>query len=160
MEYNNLVDYERAFPKCMYSLHQLLARGRGSKGTETAMHCLIKNVNLYWGDFRKDNDDRVSRWMTPRETLVCQGFPMAPGMEGRKTCSFHVERFRKRTAMKNQAGNSMHVHIAGLCFLYSATQTVSTSGNLIHVCRSLRNLKRKRDSRDSSARDSEGGDAK
>ena len=97
------------------------------------MQSVIKNANLYWGDFR-DAEVDMSRWMTPSEFLLSQGFPVAPiGQMGDGRCSFNMQRplARDRLAMVGQAGNSMNLPCVGVCILQMVTQTPGggSSGN-------------------------------
>ena len=67
-----------------------------------------------------------SRWLTPRELLVAQGFPIREAVltpRDPPTTSFDVPvDARRRSQTIHRAGNAMHVNVIGLVFLYSLTQ--------------------------------------
>ena len=76
------------------------------------------------------------RWMTLKETLVIQGLPVSTQYTFGIPCSSyalrahqnaHGEPFFKwpsKRAASEQSGNSMHVSVSGLVFLYTLTQVV------------------------------------
>ena len=99
--------------------------------------------------------DRHCRWLTARETLLCQGFPILNVFSGGvSVCSFALDGFdddtysednswlsdtiratSDRTAHAGQAGNAMHCEAVGICLAYviicgsrkeTSTSTTST----------------------------------
>ena len=80
--------------------------------TGTVMHCVTKNVGLQWVV-----GINPERWLTPREILLAQGFPVHNNMYGHERHSFSKPRARSRNAMFTQSGNSMPVLMSGLFFL-------------------------------------------
>ena len=63
------------------------------------------------------------RWMSARECLLAQGFPVMQESKIRGTfCSFDNPRSvwrRKRAAMYQQSGNSMNVHMIGMGLMWA-----------------------------------------
>ena len=85
------------------------------------LHTIIRNAHIVWAE-------SFQRWMTSREALLAQGFPVtndalswsqqgAP--ETVPLCSFNKSRLqanyysRSRGAMMHQAGNAMNVNVVG-----------------------------------------------
>lgn len=79
---------------------------------------------------------RHQRWLTMREMLSLQGFPMSCAFTHDKPCSsFALRDLQKsrglpfapwpsRRAACHQSGNSMHVCVSGLTILFCLTQTI------------------------------------
>ena len=91
---------------------------------DAILHTLIKNAQMLWCDTGlpdgRDGCRKVKRWLTPRELLLVQCFPVARGCEHRDLCSFNSSRERKRSAIIQQAGNSMTVPCIGAMELFAA----------------------------------------
>ena len=154
-EHANLEDYEANLPGRVYSLHQMQRKGRGHSSTPSHLHCLISNLNLYWADVRDMPGYRFSgRWLTPRECLLAQGFPVSD-LGAKAHCSFNKHRRRNRTAVLGQAGNAMFVPCPVLCALFMTTQVPRTVGRLANIGRmvALLEFKRKRNQRDENDSD-------
>ena len=73
------------------------------------------------------------RWLTPREILCVQGFPVKPSWTGGRACcsfssrvSHHVpfSEWPSRGSICEMAGNSMHCNVAGVILLFALTQTM------------------------------------
>eukprot|EP00959_Pyramimonas_sp_CCMP1952_P391628 8206996-Pyramimonas_sp.AAC.1 len=88
VEFANLKNYKDSFPGGIFSLHQTLAKKRGSCGFTGIMQTPIKNVGYYWGDMRP----RASRWLLPMECLISQGFPVIEEIAMRPTTKFYFKR--------------------------------------------------------------------
>ncbi|CAJ1440641.1 unnamed protein product [Effrenium voratum] len=97
---------------------------------------LIASVNLLMSS-------RHRRWMTMKETLTVQGFPMTDQHTHRQACSSFALRAQQalrriptqsgyhgpsRRSGCKQAGNSMHVTISGMVLLFAITQVQFDSG--------------------------------
>ncbi len=91
---------------------------------------LIASVNILMSS-------RHRRWLTPKEIISVQGFPMvaSPTSSGDHACSSFAVRtlyeqsgirppveWPSRRASCHQAGNSMHVSISGIAILFAFTQ--------------------------------------
>lgn len=117
--------YESQWPDRAYSLAQNPESGFGMKSAaDGGLHTLLKNVGIIFaGD----------RWLSPKETLVSQLFPVAPCVKDEHaTCSFNLPRShgsRSREVMKGQAGNSMNNAVAGLVYLYCAIEIDRRGGS-------------------------------
>ena len=107
---------------------------------------LIDSVNLVMSS-------RHRRWLTPLELLSTQGFTIdVKHSYGKAVNSFSLRRLfeeqgfamsipkSSRRAMCHQAGNSMHVTISGMAFMYILTQIMMDP----HVM-SLQTFARRRD---------------
>ena len=100
-----------------------------SRGDHTMM-TLVKNGHLYWGD-------RLNRWLTARELLTFQVFPVADqhlrflqNIHSEETqplpvCSFNVSRLqrgfhaRSRVRMAEQCGNAMCTAAVGSVLMWA-----------------------------------------
>ena len=79
-----------------------------------ALNTIIKNVGTLFTP-----DPEYCRWMTVREMFLAQGFPMYASVKHHGAyCSFDTPKTRHRTAMSEQCGNAMHVHVIGLAVAY------------------------------------------
>ena len=109
---------------CVVSLGQNPGFGRIASG-EDILHTLVRSVHIQWIPSK-------GRWMTVREMLLAQSFPTtndslmaALGLDSTSDeplgplCSFNVSRpraglpARQRTAMAQQAGNTMCTSVCG-----------------------------------------------
>ena len=84
------------------------------------MFTLIKNAGIQWST-------SDSRWFVPSELLIAQGFPIRAGLVNpeQPTLNVAVSSFdvalpqgRSRTAVAGQAGNTMHINVAGAVLLF------------------------------------------
>ena len=72
--------------------------------------------------------DTHHRWLTAREALLCQGFPVNACLSlGQPACSFAVPGrdsifVTSRTAVIGQAGNAMHAEACAIAIIYAVTQ--------------------------------------
>ena len=89
---------------------------------------LIASVNILMSSQHR-------RWMSLKETLTVQGFPMSSEFTNNHPCSSYALRkwfqdsgvapkwdWPSRRAACHQAGNSMHVAISGIIILFALTQ--------------------------------------
>ena len=82
------------------------------------LHAITKNVALQWAML--GDSSHAGRWLTPREVLLAQCFPVFKGLNGYSCTSFSIPRAdRNRHNMLAQAGNSMPLSMSGLLHLYS-----------------------------------------
>ena len=131
LETTFLATYRRLFPPTngkpvSYSLAHNPESGFGlvAVGGDN-LHTLIKNAHLLWCDSPglpngREGGRRVRRWLTPRELLLVQAFPVTRGGNHHELCSFNSSRERKRSAITQQAGNSMTVPCVGAMELFAA----------------------------------------
>ena len=84
---------------------------------EGMLHTLTKSMGLLWNPLLKP-----PRWLTASELLVAMGFPVEVEVAEfmQTTCPFTrgipetaASRSRTRTTMRQEAGNSIHVNVAG-----------------------------------------------
>lgn len=120
-EQERLIGYYNIF---MDKMADTIACGLGQKPDTKPWHnsgknvlmCLVKNSHIVY-------DFKHMRWLHPLEMILAQSFPvLGCGQEG-ASCSFskpRPKRFppRRRTAMVNQAGNSMNVHAIAIALLW------------------------------------------
>ena len=113
-ELDNLREYRRKWPRCAYLLAQDVRRGFAMKSTETTLPTQIKNQQLVFVD-------KADRWLTPRELLGLQGFPVyAEQKQWNITCPFdRANPMRTRDAMIEQSGNSMPVLMISLPIMFA-----------------------------------------
>ena len=136
---NALVQWERTFLNRyvetkgalrVYALQQDPDSSFGSASTLTSLQCVIKASHLMWVD-------KLKRWMTGRELLLAQGFPvyasllreMQPWLVSHEhpiaICSFNRSRAsihlppRSRKQFGSMAGNAMCVPVVAAFMLYS-----------------------------------------
>ena len=120
-----------------YSLAQNPESGFGLVAIGPHLHTLIKNAQMLWCDTgltdERGEGFRVKRWLTPRELLLVQCFPVRregnnDQTSGLQLCSFNSDRpsdrERKRAAIVQQAGNSMTVPCVGALELFAACSCV------------------------------------
>lgn len=115
-----LARYKNIRPHGLYMLNQNPAAGRGMMSSEDgAIYTLIKNNCINW-------DDDADRWLTPKEVLSLQGFPVEerlanPVGRPRALTSFLFNRVRQRNRnhVLGQAGNSMNTMVCGLIWIYT-----------------------------------------
>ena len=116
----------------VYTLSQNPDAGRATYSRQDVLHTIIANVQLNWSDAH-------NRWMTARELLSAQGFPVYQKLMdyvcGGRTCttplcSFNRSRLqvglssRERRHMSHQAGNSMMVSVVGAVMYWCCVYTV------------------------------------
>ena len=109
------------------------------------MSCARASVHAWWCDgvsvYEKDRmvlkprSDRHHRWLTSREALLCQGFPILKSFShGIPVCGFALDGYEldtwdnpdvssavadsERTSRIGQAGNAMHLQAVGLAMAY------------------------------------------
>ena len=126
------------------------------------MATLIGSASLWYSSIH-------SRWLTPRELLVCQGFPLRPHWSFNVACcSFsarmsegltETKQWPSRASIAKMSGNSMHCNVSGVIFLHCLTQTVLDKHLVRILVRSSRSkipqqitLKRKRSESDAGCR--------
>ena len=95
--------------------------------TRDVLHTIIRNAHILWVE-------SFQRWMTSREALLAQGFPVTNealqwSQDGAPDilplCSFNSSRLqsnfhsRSRVQMMHQAGNAMCVQVVGSVMLFS-----------------------------------------
>ena len=123
----------------VYTLSQNPAAGRATYSRKDVLHTVIANVQLNWSDTH-------NRWMTARELLSAQGFPVYQKLMdyvcGGQTCptplcSFNRSRMqsglpsRERRHMSHQAGNSMMVSVVGAVMYWCSVYTVDVGSSTI-----------------------------
>ena len=115
----------------VYTLSQNPNAGRATYSRTDVLHTIIANVQLNWSDAH-------NRWMTARELLSAQGFPVyqklmdyvCGGACTTPLCSFKRSRLqvglpsRERRHMSHQAGNSMMVSVVGAVMYWCCVYTV------------------------------------
>ncbi len=108
------------------------------------MHTIIKHVGLQWV-IHEAATNKVERWLTPHEVLVCQCFPVYSNLPGFECTSFSVHRAgRTRAAIFAQAGNSMPLSMAGLLYLFACIGVARTDTPFIRDLRFAQRAKRAR----------------
>jgi hypothetical protein len=145
---NVLESKKRRGPNKVYMTNQNPNGKDGKQGfcigsTDSLLHCLIANPGYQW-------DDSSKRWLTAKEHLIMQGFPMYPELSTPRgpprvigsflNVSLRNDAARSRSAMRHQAGNSMNLSVCGMLWMF-AFCFVSRSSARIDP-ETLRELKR------------------
>lgn len=126
--------------------HQLFIMHCLSDSTQ-ALQTLTKSTSMLMSGIHK-------RWLTVREMLMVQGFPVDTQFTYGQACSSYALRcldaaqgrlcipWQSRHAMCEHAGDSMHTSVSGLVMLFVLTQ-VMISPDMIHLQRFvlLRNMR-------------------
>lgn len=126
--------------------HQLFIMHCLSDSTQ-ALQTLTKSTSMLMSGIHK-------RWLTVREMLMVQGFPVDTQFTYGQACSSYALRWldtsqgrqcipwQSRHAMCEHAGDSMHTSVSGLVILFVLTQ-VMLSPEMVHLQRfvMLRNLR-------------------
>ena len=115
------------------------------------LHTLIKNAQLLWCDepglpCGRDDGALIQRWLTPRELLLVQCFPVAKCDSSDHLCSFNLERpgGRKRSAIIQQAGNSMTVPAIGAMQVFAGLSCIVKPSGKCQQSDLLSNLLRRK----------------
>ncbi len=94
------------------------------------------------------------RWLTEREIITTQGFPIDVSSTFGKPCSSYALRYEKirqsvpasagpsRNQLCAQIGNSMHTSCSGVMLLYSLTQVMMNPGMMYAQYNALRQSER------------------
>ena len=119
MEHHFLEGYRLAWPGSACQLNQDPKSGHGHhSSSDYCLFTLISNFGLVWSD-------HVGRWMFPTEALVCQHFPVVPGLHdySLELTSFHLpNEARAGRHVFTQVGNSMHCGVMALLQLHSLSE--------------------------------------
>ena len=149
-EYTRLMSYRARWRHCAYVLNQDPDSGCGMKSDQTVFMTQIRNQGLIWVDSHM-------RWLTSRELLGLQGFPVFPQQKVHGDhCTFDHAMVRDRCAMSEQSGNTMPVPFMSLALLYALGCTsIGTIGHAPARCLQVRRSLRAILSTDSSIPDDE-----
>ena len=132
-ELENLRTAQRHKRGAVYTLSQN-ADHRKCWSSDDVLHTVIANNHMLFSDVHQ-------RWLTARETLSLQGFPVYRehfeyiGAHDFPLCCFNRSRIsiglpgRKRSSLVRQAGDSMHVSVVGAVIVWASAYSVSSASS-------------------------------
>ena len=134
-ELANFITAQRHKSGVVYTLSQN-ADVRTCWSSDDVLHTVIANNHMLFSDVHR-------RWLTARETLSLQGFPVYRqhfeyiGAQYFPLCCFNRSRIsiglpgRKRSALVRQAGDSMHVCVVGAVILWTTAYSAASSSSSV-----------------------------